>query len=99
MNDDFYPPKTYGISPDNPVHVAGESEVNKYLNRLITKDGQSLSWNRMGTAFAGSNRDPVYIYGGDEKNTGKRYWVYIKADAVTTSSRPPVGLLLRDLPK
>jgi len=94
MNNDFYPPKTYGISPDNPVHVAGESEVNKYLNRLITKDGQSLSWNRMGTAFAGSKRDPVYIYGGDVNNTGKRYWVYIKADAVTTSSRPPVGLLL-----
>lgn len=81
----------FGICINNPVPVNGILANESYLKRLITSDGMSISWNRMGSGGAENIDNPIDIYKITDSFGRERPTIYISPYHPSTSTKAPKG--------
>lgn len=83
----------YGLVPEKPIYVEGIAGEQKYLHGLKTMDGQSLTWDRMGSTSADGIKGMIDIYVGSLE-TGETYiTLYLNMYSKTNSDRLPKGVI------
>lgn len=81
----------FGLSINNPVPVNGIMSSERYLSRLITSDGLSIKWNRLGSGGADNIDNPIDIYNITDEKGNKRPTIYISPYHPSTSNKAPKG--------
>ena len=81
----------FGLSINNPVPVNGILSSDKYLSRLMTSDGQTIKWNRLGSGRADNIDNPIDIYNITDERGMKRETIYISPYHPSTSNKAPKG--------
>lgn len=85
----------FGLSINNPVPVNGILSSEKYLSRLITSDGLSIKWNRLGSGGADNIDNPIDIYNITDEKGNKRSTIYISPYHPSTSNKTPKGYIFK----
>lgn len=81
----------FGISINNPVPVNGILANESYLKSLITSDGLSISWTRVGSGGADNIESPIDIYKITDSMGRERPTIYISPYHSSTSKKAPRG--------
>ena len=81
----------FGLSINNPVPVNGILSSEKYLTRLVTTDGLSIKWHRLGSGGADNIDKPIDVYNITDEQGNKRDTIYISPYHPCTSNKAPKG--------
>lgn len=88
----------FGVVPEKPIYTLASKVVEgekEYLGKLLTSDGEVLSWVRRGSMSADGVSGMIDIYDGF-LSTGSLYkTVYINMYGAKTSCGVPRGFILR----
>lgn len=82
----------YGWDVTNPIPTRGVTSEPTYLNRLRTKTGGKIKWNRLGSSGAQNIKYPIDIYVLIDEQGKKIGTIYISPYQNVTSSTAPEGL-------
>ena len=85
----------FGLSINNPVPVNGILSSEKYLSRLVTSDGLSIKWNRLGSGGADNIDNPIDIYNITDERGNNRPTIYISPYHPSTSKKAPKGYKMK----
>lgn len=86
----------FGISINNPVPVNGIMSNEIYLGKLITSDGLSIKWHRLGSGGADNIDNPIDIYEITDSNGRERNTIYISPYHPSTSKKAPKGYKFKE---
>ena len=92
-DDDFS--ADFGLYVDNPIPTASILESTVYLNRLRTKDGAKITYNRIGSTSSPKIDFPIDAY-AIYVNGEKIETIYLCPYGRKTSKRVPEGYVLVD---
>ena len=82
---------SFGIESTNPVPVNGILSSNAYLSKLMTDDGLTISWERVGSMGADNIDKPIDCYKITDSKGQRRPNIYISAYHSCTSKKAPKG--------
>jgi len=85
----------FGISINNPVPVNGILANEKYLCRILTAEGLSIKWCRLGSGGADNIDNPIDIYNITDERGNKRPTIYISPYHPSTSKKAPKGYKMK----
>lgn len=87
----------FGVVPEKPIYTLASKAVDgekEYLGKLLTCDGEELSWVRRGSMSADGVNGMIDIYDGFLRSGGLYETVYINMYGAKVSSGVPRGFTL-----
>jgi hypothetical protein len=84
----------YGLIPNKPIFTAGFPGERAYVDRLISSDGRSIKYQRVGSKEVDGLYGPVDIFRLCDSD-GRETTIYISLYANTTSEKAPAGFELK----
>lgn len=87
----------FGVVPEKPIYTLASRAVDgekEYLGKLLTCDGEELSWVRRGSMSADGVNGMIDIYDGFLRSGGLYKTVYINMYGAKLSSGVPRGFTL-----
>ena len=89
----------FGVVPEKPIYTLASKMVEgekEYLERLLTSDGEALSWVRRGSVCAEGVSGMIDIYDGFLPSGNLYKTIYINMYGAKASSGVPKGFILRE---
>jgi hypothetical protein len=89
----------FGLDVTNPIPVRGILANEIYLNRLLTENGEKITWERIGSFGSGNIDNPIDGYAIFDKARKQIATVYISPYHKKISSKAPRGFRFSDRTK